>query len=241
VRSDDAEVLDVLRAAYSAHLVDDDRAVDDLGMVLHPPIPGVGTARSRLQHGRCDLVVGGSIGRKLRALDGLLGRAALPGHPGGSVIIRDRGAVVVDGRAVLVPRALLNRSSGVERAIAAAGGAIADPEVVRLAPATSELVVVDGLLGPDAEGFDDPISARPGRYRCVAVCWPEHERDAEQRPSLALVRLAARALDLGPVDPSPVLEGMAAMLTDQPFHVTIGTTGTRDVSEILDRVSSLPG
>ncbi|MCO8127430.1 hypothetical protein NHL50_09425 [Acidimicrobiia bacterium EGI L10123] len=206
-------------------------------VVLHPPAPVVGVGRASLQHGRCDLVVSPSPSRLLRALDGVLGRLASPGAPSGTVAVRDMGAVVRDGAAHLVPRSLLNRTTAIERLIRTAGAAIADPEVTRVDPGASDVVVDVGLRPELGLGTRvDEVVAQAGPYRLRAIHWPPEDFGADEHPGSTLVRLLVRSWDLDGTDRQELLEALASV-----SRLSAGTptsvAGVADLEGILERLT----
>lgn len=230
VRFDDADVHRRAERAYAEHLVIDEAAVDDLSLSLHPPT-GDGTARRRpsLRHGGCDVVRSGSADRLLRALDCFL--AGIGGPPSGMVRFDRVGAVIVDGRASLVPTTLLDRSSAVERRMAEAG-AIADGLSAAVDPARREIVVRPGLVGDEALEVESEVLARPGRYPLHRIHWSELEADENESAAIGLVRLLNR-IDASRerVDRDAFLH--LVRLGDRFSSILAGERGVRDLDAIV--------
>lgn len=236
VRFDDEEALRRAERAYGDRAVEDVSAVDDLSLSLHPPVAeGVARRRPSLRHGGCDLVRSGSADRLLRALDSFL--AAIEGPAAGLVRIDGTGALVAGDRASLVPTALLDRSSAIERRVVEAGAAMADGPSVLIDPARREVVVRPGLARDASLGITSELLVPPGRYALHRIHWSSSEVAETDSAALGLVRLLNRLERAGP----PLDEGTfqhVVALADQFSPISVGERGLRDLEAI---VSDLTG
>lgn len=237
IRSDDAPLLADLRQRYKEHLVEDDRAVDDFGLVA-ARADGTGVrALPHLVHGRCPLLRSRSVARLLRRLDVELGCLVADPTPR-SVALYGLGAIVKDGRAALVPTAVTERSTAVERAVARSGAGVAESEGLRLDPVAGELIVPAGLIGHAAVMGDggDGLGVPPGRYEVAGVFWSGRQHDDHERPATALVRLLAHVGDPRDLSRSEMLHALAAMRTTFSLH-PLADTGVADLPPVLDCLS----
>lgn len=231
VRFDDPDLLDRAIHAYEEHAVVDPEAVDDLSVVLHPPVRAdVARRRPSLRHGGCDLLRSASGDRLLRALDAFL--ATAPGPPEGLVRIRGLGSVVVDERAALVPEPLLHRSSGVERLLLREGAQMADGVSVFIDPAATEVVVHAGLAGDERLGIGNDLLARPGRYSLRSIHWLGSEAPDDESAAVGVVRLLNRAEPPASLSTEAGFNGLVG-LADRFSSVRVGERGVSDVGAVL--------
>ena len=188
VHADSTEVLDLVRAVFQHWVVGDGESQGDFGISVDRRGGAGPRLMSQLLHGRANVLRSRSLPRLLRRLDLALGELAEPVD--GTAI--GMAAFVRAGRAVLVPTSVAERSTGVERAVAAAGAAIAEQAALRIDLEAQELVVVPGLTRPgSAHQLVDALSAPdPGRFSLAAIVWTEEQLVADERPATAVARLA---------------------------------------------------
>ena len=129
-----------------------------------------------------------SIARLLRRLDLALGETDGVGDVAGVLGI---GAIVFAGRATLVPVGLTERSTAVERAVAAAAGGIAEEAAIGLDLSTLDVVIHGGLIGPlGVAPMIDDLVVPPGRYPISSVVWSENLVALDDRRAHGVARLA---------------------------------------------------
>jgi hypothetical protein len=182
----------------------------------------------QLLHGRSSVLRSRSLPRLLRRLDVGLGTIATP--PRGTAV--RMAAFVRDDRAVLVPTAVAERSTGVERSVAAAGATIAEQASLHLDLAHRVLVVVPGLTHPQQvpELIDD-LATPPGRYTLEAICWSAEQLVNDERTATAVARLAEH-LDLQNVEDRQLALEQLVALRDRFAELAI-PRWTNDMSTAL--------
>lgn len=148
------------------------------------------------------------------------------------VRLEHMGALVAQGRASLVPPALLDRSSAVERRVTQAGVGIADGPSVLVDPASREVVVLGGLAGDAALAVESTLLAGPGRYPLHRIHWSSNEAAEVESAGVGLVRLLNRIRVAGAQMDEATFQHVVA-LGDHFSPVSTGERGLSDVHAIL--------
>ena len=196
VRTDSVAVLDLVRETFDQWIVGDLATGGDFGISVERRGGAGPRLVPQLLHGRSSLLRSRSLPRLLRRLDVGLGTIAAP--PGGPEV--HMAAFVRGQRAVLVPTSVAERSTGVERAVAAAGATIAEQASLRIDLAMRELVVVPGLTHPRrVPELVDGLATPPGRYTLQSICWSADQLVGDERTATSIARLAEH-IDLRDVE-----------------------------------------
>lgn len=241
VRTDDHGALEALRSAYVDLTVDDDRAVGDYAIRMTGVSPDARLrARPFVARGRCPRLRSESLARLIRYLD--LELACLISRPeSGTVALHGFAALVLDGRAALVPASVVERSSAIDDMLGSAGVGVAEELGLRLDPVRGEIVVSEGLVGAsrvaEATGGDDGLAVEDGRHRVQSVHWSRHALGEDEHPSAALVRLLTAAEDRVELDRGALLRGLAAMRPTFSLH-GLGERGTADIALVIESLRS---
>ncbi len=141
-----------------------------------------------LLRGRSTLLKSRSLARLYRRLNIELG-ALVDDEEATTVGLSGFAAIVRGGSATLVPTSLAERSSDVERAVAAGGAGIAEAAAIRLDLRQQQIVVASGLVAESALLVDD-IAVAPGRYELRSIFWPEGQVADDEPPLAAVARMA---------------------------------------------------
>ena len=208
VRADSPMVLDLVREVFGQWIVGDDQGGEDFGISVERRGGAGPRLIPQLLHGLSNVLRSRSLPRLLRRLD--LELASLDHEVGGSAI-RGMAAIVRNDGAALVPAAVAERSTSVERRIVAAGATIGEQAALRIDLAAQEVVVLPGLTGPDlVPQLIDRLATPPGRYRVRSIAWSADQVTADERPATAVARLA-ELVDLSDGDRQENLERVAAL------------------------------
>lgn len=141
------------------------------------------------------------------------------------------GAIVRAGSAVLVPEEVLQRSSAVERAVAAAGCTIAESNGLSLDPSSMQLHVHAGLAGWGSNPMlSDPLATVPGRYEVEAIFWTSQAPPRSDRTAAALVRLLGHLPLAGA---APHLEPLSE-LARRTSPLLLAEKGVSDLGPVFD-------
>ena len=128
VQADSTTLLEVVREVFDPWIAGEGATIGDFGISVERRGGAGPRLIPQLLHGRSNVLRSRSLPRLLRRLDVALATIADP--PQGTSV---RMAAVVRGeRAALVPTAVAERSTGVERAVAAAGATIAEQAAVQI-------------------------------------------------------------------------------------------------------------
>ncbi len=208
VQADSAEMLDAIGEVFAAWIVGDGEPSGDFGISVARRGGAGPRLVPQLLHGRSSVLRSRSLPRLLRRLDLALGELAEP-RVGTAV---QMAAFVRSENAVLVPTRFAERSTGVERAVIAAGATIAEQAAVRVDLAAREIEVVPGLTEPGrVPRLVDELITPPARYALRSICWSEDELVGDERAATAVARFAER-VDLDDViDRQAALEHIAAL------------------------------
>lgn len=141
-------------------------------------------------------------------------------------------ALVADGHGVLVPTALVDRSTAVERQLRSAGVSIIEEAGLRLDPTNGEIVASPGLVEGVPAPFADALAAGAGRWRVRGLFWSEDDLVDDERPALALARLLTRVEDRRELDRGTMLRGLAEMAPAFSRH-GISRSGAADLGPVL--------
>ena len=154
VQADSTTLLEVIREVFDPWFAGESATIGDFGISVERRGGAGPRLIPQLLHGRSNVLRSRSLPRLLRRLDVAL--AAIADPPQGASV---RMAAVVHGeRAALVPTAVAERSTAVERAVAAAGATIAEQAAVQIDLAAQVLVVRPGLTHPPPR---PPADRRP--------------------------------------------------------------------------------
>jgi hypothetical protein len=176
-----------------------------------------------------------SMPRVLRRLDLALGQLANP-VPTDAVRSRQLAAVVREGTAAIVPASFADRSTGIERAIAAGGGSIVEPIGQLFDLQAGEIVVLPGLIGPTGvAALEDALASAPGRYPIKAVLWSAADVLDDERAATGVARFYQLLDRSGSVDRQRVLEGLAS-LSPRFLPTALPTSGV-DTSAVFEALS----
>lgn len=188
VRCDDAAMLDELASRYRGRLVSEDRGEADFGLSVHEaPQPSGSRLLPSLVHGRQPILRSRNVDRLVRRLAVQLGALEFDPVPGAIPLTRV-GALVSNGRAVLLPEHVLGVSASIERIAARAGAAIAEPVglSMRLGNARSSLPSL--VIAPPLDGTDVNGGAAPGDYELVGWAYEPDGLQGRSRRALDLAR-----------------------------------------------------
>jgi hypothetical protein len=200
LRADAPAVLDLLREVFGRWVVEDAEATDDFGISVNRRGGAGPRLIPQLLHGRTNVLRSRSLPRLLRRLDAALGDLLPSPHRADGIAVRDMAAFVRNGAAALVPTSLAERSTAVERQVAAAGATIAEQASLRIDLASQEIAVVPGLRdwGTVPQMVAD-LATSPGRYALRSIAWSDSQVVVDERRSTAVARLA-ELVDLSATD-----------------------------------------
>jgi hypothetical protein len=206
VRSSNTEIDAVLRRVLAAHLVDIEAPANFSALMADE--------RARTFHflyrASETLVRTRAAGRVLRTLIAHLSDFAVPSNP---VIRLDAAAVIVDGKAIVVPALMRAELGGLETRLNIAGMTVGDSPTLYLDPGTASVIVPEPAITVDTQALADfersqpPTPGReldpvlPGRYPIAAwalVTGPALIGPIGRAPAVAAVaRQVANADELG--------------------------------------------
>lgn len=199
----------MLHRMYGDRLVQDANATEDFSVAMgqedvdgRRPIPV-------LLRGRCPVVRSRLQTRLLRRLDQEL--AAIEDDARSAVVtLHDMGAVIRDGRAVLVPGGPLAPSGLVERAVRSAGAQLAEPAGLALDPHSRSIEVRRGPSAGHPETRDDlaPIEVH---HRLLAVLLADPSGDTTLTAGHAVTRFLGHVRLPGGAGRAEMLAAVAAL------------------------------
>jgi hypothetical protein len=148
VRSSDADIDAALRRVLAAHLVEIEAPANFSALMADEQ------ARTFhfLYRASDALVRTRAAGRVLRTLIAHLSAFA---DPSGTVIRLDAAAVIVDGRAIVVPASLRAELGSIETRLNVAGMTVGDSPTLYLDPGTASVIVPEPALTVDTDALAD--------------------------------------------------------------------------------------